>query len=104
MALFYWNTMIIVSIIVFSLLFSLIESSNGKLKASSVFRSDEVLMHKYAAILAATEPTRQQSQDQIRNSLSYFQNFWNQLRGMGFNVICIAIKLHSRCAIVETSF
>lgn len=53
----------------------------SKLKTASVFRADEVQMHKYSAVLAATEATRQHSQDQIKNSLNSLQYFWHRLRG-----------------------
>lgn len=67
--------------LVFLFFASLILCDAGNLKASSVFRADEVQMHKYCAVLAATEATRQQSQSQIKNSLNPLQNFWYQLRG-----------------------
>ena len=63
-------------------LVSLVVCDAGKLKASSVFRADEVQMHKYCAILAATEATRQHSQNQIKSSLNSLQYFWHKLRGM----------------------
>lgn len=40
------------------------------LRAPSVFPSDAVSMHKYSAILAATEPFRQLCINQIRKSLN----------------------------------
>jgi hypothetical protein len=40
------------------------------IRAPSVFRSDEVEMHKYSAILAATEPFRIQCEEQIKKSVN----------------------------------
>lgn len=40
------------------------------IRAPSIFRADEGDMHKYAAILAATEPFRVQCQEQVKSHLN----------------------------------
>lgn len=51
------------------------------IRAPSVFRSDEVNFHKYSAVLAVTEPFRQQCQEQIKKSLSSFQYYSSIVQG-----------------------
>ncbi len=57
-------------------------NAGGKIRAPSVFRADEADLHKYSAVLAASEPIRQHSQEQIKNSLNPLQYFFHRLRGL----------------------
>lgn len=52
--------------------------NSHNINAPCVFRADEIEMHQYAAVLAATEPFRIQCDEQIRkalNPLNYF-SYW----------------------------
>lgn len=52
------------------LLFAAHNSWAALIRAPTIFRPDEHDMHKYSAVLAATEPFRVQCEEQIRRSLS----------------------------------
>jgi len=47
----------------------------------SVFRRDEVDLHKYSAVLAAVEPLRQQLKDEVRRALNPVGVWFHKLRG-----------------------
>lgn len=50
-------------------------------KAVSVFRNDEIVYHKYSAILAAAEPFRLQLESEIKSVLNPFAYFLRRLQG-----------------------
>jgi hypothetical protein len=51
------------------------------IRAPSVFRSDEVDLQKYSAILAATEPFRVSCFESVKRSINPLSKFANQLIG-----------------------
>lgn len=53
----------------------------GSIKAVSVFRTDEILYHKYSAVLAAAEPFRMQLENDIQNAMSPLAYFMRRLKG-----------------------
>ena len=53
----------------------------GRIKALPIFRADEVEYHKYAAILAATEPIRLQCDLEIRRSLNPLAYWYHKFKG-----------------------
>jgi hypothetical protein len=55
--------------------------SMGSIKAVSVFRTDEVLYHKYSAVLAAAEPFRLQLENDIQNAMSPIAYCIRRLKG-----------------------
>lgn len=64
--------LVIICVINITVTVTAISTSNVglKIKALSVFRPDETDMHKYSAILAATEPFRLQCTKQIKESIN----------------------------------
>ena len=57
------------------------------IRAPCVFRSDEEELHKYAAILAATEPFRLLCNAQIKNTMNPIAQFLHWLSGIVISVI-----------------
>lgn len=57
------------------------------IRAPSVFRSDEADMHKYSAILAATEPFRIQCEEQIKRSANPIKFLAKRILGTLLTVI-----------------
>jgi len=53
----------------------------SRIKALPIFRADEVEYHKYAAILAATEPIRLQCDLEIKKSLNPVAYWYHKLKG-----------------------
>ena len=51
------------------------------IRAPCVFRSDETELHKYSAILAATEPFRHQTEQMIKKTVSPFKYLLIKLSG-----------------------
>lgn len=60
-------------------MFGLVQS--GVARAPSVFRSDEVDFHKFSAILATTEPFRQQCINDLKRLLNPLQKMSNSILG-----------------------
>lgn len=54
---------------------------NINVRAPSIFRPDEVVYHKYSAILAATEPFKAQFVTQIKSVLGPFHMLSAWIRG-----------------------
>lgn len=57
---------------------SSILSSASLIRAPSIFRSDEDKLHKYSAILAATEPFRLQCQEQLLKEMKPLEAWKNK--------------------------
>lgn len=55
---------------------------NINVRAPSIFRPDEVVYHKYSAILAATEPFKTQFVTQVKSVLGPFHLLSAWIRGM----------------------
>lgn len=74
---------IILFLVILAFLSSNIKSCIGASfpRAPSVFRSDEVEMHRYSAVLAATEPFRIQCQQQLNRALNPVKAFTGKLFG-----------------------
>lgn len=51
------------------------------IRAPSVFRADEVDMHKYSAVLAATEPFRYQANEAVKNAIGPLRYIILKLKG-----------------------
>lgn len=56
-------------------------TARAPITAVSVFRRDEVDLHKYAAVLAAIEPFRNQLKEEIRRSLNPFGYVFQKIKG-----------------------
>lgn len=72
-------------------------SKEQYIKAVSIFRPDEVDMHKYSAILAATEPFRYQCEAQIKTSVSPVKRVFMKLNGSTLNCLSSLVAI---CMIV----
>ena len=48
----------------------------------TIFRPDEIKFHKYAAVLAATQPLKMQCEKSIRENVNPFVLFFQNLRGI----------------------
>jgi hypothetical protein len=59
------------------------------IRAPSVFRADEEEMHKYSAVLAATEPFRNLCNTQIKMAISPFKYLILLLKGVSTHFYCI---------------
>jgi hypothetical protein len=60
------------------------------IRAPCVFHQNEVEMHKYAAVLAASEPFKMQCDDQIRAALGGFRCVVYRMRGRRRGlVVCV---------------
>ena len=58
--------------------------SSPRVTAISVFKPEESDLHKYSAVLAATEPIRLRCEYEIRKSLNPFSYVIYKLRGVNF--------------------
>ena len=56
-------------------------SGSHNIKAPSIFRADEVELHKFSAVLAATQPFNRLCTDQIRNALNPIKRLTFWLKG-----------------------
>lgn len=56
-------------------------SIESRIKAIAIFKPDEAEYHKYAAVLAATEPFRLQCDIEIRRSLNPIAYYFHKLKG-----------------------
>ena len=52
-----------------ALFFVVVHGGSPYIRAPCVFRGDEVEMHKYSAVLAATEPFKESCQKHVMNSI-----------------------------------
>ena len=76
--------------------------SFGLIKAPSVFRSDEENMHKYAAILAATEPFRNLCTQQIKFAMNPLQYFIYCLKGQP--IVNQATEMRSKNKAIDLAY
>ena len=53
----------------------------AKISAVSIFRKDEIDLHKYSAVLAAIEPYRLQLIDEIKCSLNPISYLFHRIKG-----------------------
>ena len=56
-------------------------TSASRVGTISVFRKDEIELHKYSAVLAAIEPLRLELQDEIEKSLNPLSNIFHKIAG-----------------------
>ena len=71
------------SIVVISVVLSILLNVQitAKITAVSVFRRDEIDLHKYSAILSAIEPYRLQLNDEIKSSLNPISYIYHRIKG-----------------------
>jgi hypothetical protein len=69
-----------------------VDGTTFMIRAPSVFRSDEVDMHKYAAILAATEPFRVQADEAIKGAIGPFRHMLAKMQGKSLMSSALALR------------
>ena len=69
------------SIIASAVLLLVFQLANAKIGAVSVFRRDEVDLHKYSAVLAAIEPFRMQLSEEVKKSINPINYAFHRMKG-----------------------
>lgn len=73
------------SLLILLVQFEVIYCISSGIKAVSVFKSDEIIYHKYSAVLAATEPFRIQLEKDIENAFNPIYNIFRKIQGLYFS-------------------
>jgi len=68
----------------------------NRIKALPIFRADEVDYHKYAAILAATEPIRIQCDLEIKKSLNPVAYWYHKLKGTPLSDPATSLRIDNK--------
>lgn len=68
-------------LLIFILNLSVASSKDARIRVVSVFRDDEIDLHKYSAVLAAVEPFRLQMERDLKRSMNPVSYCYHKLQG-----------------------
>lgn len=91
---FVCSTLLIV--ICFAVMMNCVCGIKGGVTAISIFRPDEPELHKYSAVLAATEPFRLRCDKEIKRAINPIKHFLYKLRGVSLTEPTSIARIENR--------